>query len=88
MSGQPYLTFDDSVRPAGQCFRAKTPTMQPSNTVGHRVRDLASDGYGHEDIVVILTKSGLRISANGRERIKQIVLKHDGRSKQGAKSGR
>jgi hypothetical protein len=47
----------------------------PSETIGHRVHRLAREGYGHEDICVILKKEGLRLSPNGKERIRQIVLK-------------
>lgn len=47
----------------------------PTNTIANTVRALAAKGFGHEDIVVRLRAGGLRISDNGRERIKQIVLK-------------
>jgi hypothetical protein len=60
----------------------------PSETIGHRVHRLAREGYGHEDICVQLKKEGLRLSPNGKERIRQIVLKRTTARERGAQPGR
>jgi hypothetical protein len=63
-------------------------TETPSNTIAQRIRKLAADGFGHEDIVALLRADGLKISAKGRARIREIVLKRTTASLRGTERGR
>jgi hypothetical protein len=59
-------------------------TQTPSETIAQQIKHWARQGLGHEDICVILKKQGVRLSPNGKERVRQIVLKRTTASLPGA----
>jgi hypothetical protein len=74
MSGQPYLTFDDTVRPAEQCLKIRTASNSvrklaetvrvvrlPDPALAQIIK-LRGQGYGWEDICVLMQREGLLVS--------------------------